>query len=79
MALSMKTDSIYTVQFNNAAEELFAIGYNGHIERFSISERKSTGTLDVPFVLYSGCLTADEDSLILATDRKEILSYPLPK
>lgn len=76
--LPMKTDSIYALQFDQADENLFAVGYNGHIENFSVRQKKTTGTLDVPYVLYSGCLSADEKSLILASDRKEILTYPLP-
>ncbi|MDC0308428.1 WD40 repeat domain-containing protein [Planctomycetaceae bacterium] len=76
--LPMKTDSIYALQFDGVGESLFAVGYNGHIERFSVRQKKTTGSLDVPYVLYSGCLSADEKSLILASDRKEILTYPLP-
>lgn len=78
VTLPMKTDSIYSVQFDDSGEELIAVGYNGHIEQFSIAGRKSASVLDVPFVVYSGCLSADEKSLILANDRNEILSYPLP-
>lgn len=76
--LPMRTDSIYAVQFDNAGENLFAVGYNGHIERFSVGQKKTTGVLAIPSVLYSGCLSFDEKSLILASDRKEILNYPLP-
>lgn len=77
--LTVTTDSIYAVEFDKQGQHLLAVGYNGHVERLSIGTGKSAGVLDVPLVLYSGSLTADGQSLILAGDQNDLLVYPLPK
>jgi WD40 repeat protein len=78
-SLAVTTDSVYSVEFDQSRQHVLAVGYNGHVERIAIGSGKSAGVLDVPLVLYSGCLLPDGQSLMLAGDQNDLLVYPLPK
>ena len=79
LRLMMKTDSVYRVQFDAAGETLFVVGYNGRVEFFSLAEKKSRYEQLVPSVVYSGTLSPDGTSFILATSEERLLHYVIEK
>jgi WD40 repeat protein len=79
LRLTAKTDSVYRVQFDASGEALFVVGYNGLVEFFSLAEKKSLHQRTVPSVVYSGTLSPDGKSFILATAGEQLLQYSIEK
>jgi WD40 repeat protein len=79
LRLTTKTDSVYRVQFDASGEKLFVVGYNGRVEFFSIAAKKSLRERTVPSVVYSGTLSPDGKSFILATAGERLMHYEIEK